>query len=123
MFYDPESKLAFEWTEGPEDAEERKHVIRERQFVLSEMTSYARKNKGFNRRVQRIRAKTCIVWGKHDGLVPVDYAYEFQKHISDSIVKIIDQAAHFPHLEQLSDVLDISISFLKSDHTIGQAGL
>jgi pimeloyl-ACP methyl ester carboxylesterase len=115
MFYDPTSELAREVAGLPEDAEERSRVILERQRVLTEIKRYTGGDKGLRRRVHRIRANTCIVWGKHDGLIPVDYAYEFQKKISDAQVKIIEKAAHFPHLEQLSEVLNITVSFLETD--------
>jgi pimeloyl-ACP methyl ester carboxylesterase len=116
LFYDVNSSLAQAAVTMPEDPEERMKAVLEQQIVLAEMLGYLWPipDKGLNRRLHRIRANTCIVWGEKDGLIPVRYAYDFQKKIPGSKVEIIANASHLPQLEQLSSVLNITSSFLKT---------
>jgi len=62
-------------------------------------------DKGLDRRIQRIKSPTLIVWGRQDALIPVEYAEDFHRNISNSQVRIINQASHLVQLEQTSEVI------------------
>ena len=47
----------------------------------------------------KIRAKTLIVWGKSDKMVPLKYAYIFKNNVKNSKLKILPKIGHSPHLE------------------------
>ena len=64
--------------------------------------------------LDRIKAKTLIVWGKKDKLVPVEHAYVFKKQIQDSQLEIIPNIGHSPHLKAPDKLSDIILNFLKN---------
>src|SRR5207244_4391887 len=39
-------------------------------------------DRGLSRRIHRIAAPTLIIWGRHDGIVPLEYAQEFASRIA-----------------------------------------
>ena len=40
---------------------------------------------------------TFLVWGTHDGVIPVEHAYEAHRSMPGSRLSIYDGAGHFPH--------------------------
>jgi len=123
LFYDPESKAAKEYNALPEDPDERLEAAIQQQIAMAEANRYIwpLPDKGLNRRIHRIKAKTCIIWGKNDGVLPVEYAYEFQKAISDSRIQIIDKCSHYPQMEHPEQVIETTRSFLKENMEIKHA--
>ncbi|MBX5437196.1 MAG: alpha/beta hydrolase [Alicyclobacillaceae bacterium] len=115
LFYDLKSPAAQFVMSMPEDPEAQKEVMVEQQVVLGEVGRYMWQipDKGLSRRIHRIDARTLILWGKHDGLIPVEYGQEFQNRIADARLKIFENAAHYPQLESLEEASALSIQFLK----------
>jgi pimeloyl-ACP methyl ester carboxylesterase len=68
--------------------------------------------KGLDRRVHRICARSLIVWGKQDRLIPPIYAQEFVDRIAGATAFLVDDAGHIPQLEQLDVVSDAVVRFL-----------
>jgi pimeloyl-ACP methyl ester carboxylesterase len=59
------------------------------------------------RRLYRIQSPTLLVWGAQDKVVPPVYSEKFAGGISGAAtIKLIEGAAHFPHLEQTHVVVD-----------------
>ncbi|MBX5436535.1 MAG: alpha/beta hydrolase [Alicyclobacillaceae bacterium] len=116
MFVDTSSPVAQQAIALPEDEEERLRAIVEQVIMMAEASKYLWPipDKGLRRRLHRIRAKTLIMWGEKDGLIPVQYAYEFQKGIQGSRVVVFENAAHFPQLERLSDAVNATLELLNS---------
>lgn len=56
--------------------------------------------------LHRIAVPTLIVWGERDGIVPPDYAAEFQSLIPGSRVAMVAGASHSPHVERPAAVLE-----------------
>jgi len=48
-------------------------------------------------RLHEITTPVTMIWGKHDGLLPIAYAEALQKRLSGSTLHVIDSAAHIPH--------------------------
>ncbi|MBX5437284.1 MAG: alpha/beta hydrolase [Alicyclobacillaceae bacterium] len=116
MFADTSSPVAQRAVALPEDEEERVRAVVEQLIMMAEASKFLWPipDKGLGRRLHRIRSKTLIMWGQRDGLVPVQYAYEFQKRIAGSRVVVFPEAAHFPHLEQLSGALEATFELLNA---------
>ena len=114
MFVDVNSPAAKAFATLPEDEEERINAIVENLTALAEAGRYMWPipDKGLNRRIHRLSANTCIVWGDKDMIIPVDYAYEFHKKIPGSKVEIIENTSHYPQAEKLEEVLKATTSFL-----------
>lgn len=56
--------------------------------------------------LHRVTVPTQIIWGEHDGIIPADYAAEFQRLIPGSKLLMVPGAAHSPHAEKPDVVLD-----------------
>jgi pimeloyl-ACP methyl ester carboxylesterase len=61
-----------------------------------------------------VQAKTLVVHGESDGLVPVAYADEFARLIRDARVARIAGAGHLPQLECEDEFLRLVEDFLAS---------
>ena len=48
-------------------------------------------------RLHEITTPATLIWGAHDGLLPIAYAQALQKHLPGSTLHVIDSAAHIPH--------------------------
>ncbi|WP_251551416.1 alpha/beta fold hydrolase [Neobacillus muris] len=114
MFVDVNSDAAKAFSTLPEDPKERVEAIVENLTALTEAGRYMWPipDKGLSRRIHRLTANTCIVWGEKDALVPVEYAYEYQRKIPGATVKIIENTSHYPQAEKLEEVLNATIDFL-----------
>ncbi len=58
--------------------------------------------------LSKIELETLIVWGKEDRILPLKYAFLFQKEIKNSKLKVLPKIGHSPHLEcpeKLSQIL------------------
>ena len=71
-------------------------------------------DKGLKKWLHRIKAPTLIVWGREDGLLPPVYAQEFADRIAGARVELVDEAAHWPHLEQTEVVSQLVEHFVKA---------
>ena len=54
--------------------------------------------------LSELKPKTLIVWGRHDGVLPLILADRFEKAIPGSRKVILEDAAHLPHEEQPESV-------------------
>jgi pimeloyl-ACP methyl ester carboxylesterase len=52
------------------------------------------------------------VWGEHDGIVTPDYGRAFSRMIPQARFAIVEQAGHYPHLEQPAKFLTLVQDFL-----------
>jgi pimeloyl-ACP methyl ester carboxylesterase len=68
--------------------------------------------RGLKRRLRRIKAKTLILWGAEDALVPPVYAADFAALIPDAYAEIIEDAGHLPQIEQRKAVSELLEDFL-----------
>lgn len=61
--------------------------------------------RGLAGRLYRVKAKTLLIWGESDKLIPPVYAGEFQKAISGSELVMIPQAGHLVAFEKTAEVV------------------
>lgn len=57
---------------------------------------------------------TLIAWGRHDRIVPVECGELYRATIRDSRLEVIEEAGHYPHLEQPAEFMRIVRAFLKN---------
>ena len=43
---------------------------------------------------------TQLIWGAHDRVVSVDYGRQWQQALPDARMQVIEDAGHYPHIEQ-----------------------
>ena len=61
--------------------------------------------RGLASRLYRIKAKTVLIWGEGDKLIPPVYAQAFQKSIRNSELVMIPQAGHVVPFEKPAEVI------------------
>jgi pimeloyl-ACP methyl ester carboxylesterase len=61
--------------------------------------------RGLASRLYRIKAKTVLIWGEGDKLIPPVYAQAFQRGIAGAEVVMIPQAAHLAPFEKPTEVI------------------
>jgi len=70
-------------------------------------------DKGLSRRLHRVTARTLILWGEADRLVPVEHAAVFEQLIADARVTTFAGAGHALPLERTDEVFDTIRTFLE----------
>jgi pimeloyl-ACP methyl ester carboxylesterase len=55
---------------------------------------------------------TLIVWGDHDGIIPVSHAHEAHDLITDSRLEILEGVGHFPHVEAPERFTSVLLDFM-----------
>ncbi len=63
--------------------------------------------------LKKIKAKTLIIWGKKDRMVPVKQSHFFNKKIKNSELKVLPKRGHSPHLEEPEELVELFINFLR----------
>ena len=60
------------------------------------------------------RVPTLIVWGDHDGIIPVRHGVAAHHAIASSRLEIIEGVGHFPHVEAPARFNEIVLDFLST---------
>ncbi len=97
LFYDPEAGAkAMTAGTNPEDPEFLQGFLVQnaRQLGTASRILFPIPERGLATRLYRIKAKTHLIWGDSDKLVPPVYAGEFQRLIPGSKLTMIPRAAH-----------------------------
>ncbi len=58
------------------------------------------------------RVPMLIVWGDHDGIIPVRHGIEAHQAIASSRLEIIEGVGHFPHVESPARFNEVLLDFL-----------
>jgi pimeloyl-ACP methyl ester carboxylesterase len=69
-------------------------------------------DRGLRRRLPYVRARSLVVNGASDGLVPPAYAAEFARLIPQAELAVIDGAGHYPFIEQEDEFAAVVNAFL-----------
>ena len=64
--------------------------------------------------VKTIKRPTLIIWGRHDGLVPVSDGERFNRDIAGSKLVVFEECAHVPSFEKSAQFNEAVINFLTS---------
>lgn len=83
--------------------------------VLLSDFSLPGKRRKFVRDLTEIQIPTLIVWGRHDGLLPVAHAFSGLEYLRDARVCVFEKSAHMPMMEEPDGFIDIVRAFLKND--------
>lgn len=58
-------------------------------------------------RLARMPVPALVAWGESDGIVDVDYGRRYADNIAGARFERIAEAGHFPHMEQLDEVISL----------------
>ena len=61
-----------------------------------------------------VRLPSLIVWGRQDGIVPLNCADIYHEVLEGSALHVIDQCGHSPQIEKPEELLEASVHFLTS---------
>ncbi len=67
------------------------------------------------RQLPRLRQRTLVLWGQHDGLIPVGNAYRFHRDLLNDTLVILPNAGHVPMEERPTETAEMVRRFLKND--------
>lgn len=70
-------------------------------------------NPSLRRWLRRIRVPSLVLWGERDGIVSPDYGRAFAAEIPGARFQVIDDAGHYPHVEQPEQFVDAVRSFVQ----------
>jgi pimeloyl-ACP methyl ester carboxylesterase len=98
VFADPTSALAHAWLPDAEPPERAAAALHARVAAarLAWQFSYSVKLRG---RLPRARVPALVLWGAHDGLVPLAHADAYAAGLPDARRVVLPDAAHYPYLE------------------------
>ncbi|MBV9694420.1 MAG: alpha/beta fold hydrolase, partial [Alphaproteobacteria bacterium] len=80
-------------------------VTNARQLGMAGKLLFPIPERGLKDRLHRIRAKTLLIWGDSDRLIPPVYAQAFKKSIADATLASIPEAGHMAIWEQTAKVI------------------
>ena len=115
LFHDQEHPGAKMMTAPPpEDPAELQTATVERAKMLMTAARFMWPipDKRLSERIHRISSPTLICWGESDGLVPIDYAADFNKAIAGSQVARFAASGHMPQVEEPEALLQEVGAFL-----------
>lgn len=81
-------------------------VTTARQLGMAGRILFPIPERGLSQRLYRIKAKTVIVWGDSDKLIPPTYAHGFKKGIKGAELVSIPEAGHMVTLEKTAAVVE-----------------
>jgi len=63
-------------------------------------------------RLHRVRMPTLLIWGRQDGLLPVELAQSWLRALPQARLEIVDGAGHSPARERPAEVIRLVLDFL-----------
>ena len=66
-------------------------------------------------RLKRIKARTLVIWGKEDRLIPVKYCEPFITKMDNCKLLLIEKCGHRPHAEKPDLFNKVVIDFLQEN--------
>jgi pimeloyl-ACP methyl ester carboxylesterase len=64
-------------------------------------------------RLRRVRARTLVLWGRQDGLVPAAYGERYRDLIPAARLEVLDRCGHLPAIEDPARFAEAVLRFLE----------
>jgi pimeloyl-ACP methyl ester carboxylesterase len=114
MFADPAGEAAREVMKPPSPEQAGEFMLRTQLAHASAIHFYwPIPDRDLVRRLYRIHSPTLLVWGAEDKVTPPVYAEKFAAGIAGpTTIRLIEGAAHFPHVERTRAVVDAIVAFV-----------
>ena len=115
LWHDPNSEVAKAMMAVPQDeqAQLEAYLLRAQHLATAGKFLWPIPDRGLKKRIHRIKARTLILWGQSDGLVPVAYAQAFQQHIPGARITIMPRCGHMPMHEDTAGFVQAIADFLQ----------
>jgi pimeloyl-ACP methyl ester carboxylesterase len=72
-----------------------------------------RQNRYILPRLKQLPVPLLTVWGREDNIIPVSHARLVREELPHSLVRIMPQCGHWPHMEKAEQFNDLLIRFLR----------
>jgi pimeloyl-ACP methyl ester carboxylesterase len=72
-------------------------------------------------RLHRVTVPVLVVWGKQDGIVPLEYGRAFANAFPRAHFEAINNAGHFPHMDQPGAVFEAIGDFVATEIKPGES--
>ena len=69
-------------------------------------------NEWMDDKMNLVLARTLVLWGREDGLLPVEFAEQYAKGIPDARLEIFEQCGHVPQIERALEFNRLISEFL-----------
>jgi pimeloyl-ACP methyl ester carboxylesterase len=112
LFADATAPLAHELVPDTPPPESIEAMLKARQ-VLARFAWQFPNNPKLASYLYRITCPTLIVWGEHDGVVPVSHGQAFQTEVADSVFTVLPACGHLPHVERPEGLANAVMAFLE----------
>jgi len=89
-----------------------KMITRTRNLATATAYLWPIADRGLRHRLPYVHAPTLVVQGTADGVVPVAHAHAFAALIPDARLVLIDDAGHYPMIEQEDRFVEAVTGFL-----------
>jgi pimeloyl-ACP methyl ester carboxylesterase len=99
VFYEPERFISLQSPASRQATLDSRYRYEE----LMERTEHM----DFSARLHEIQVPTTLIWGRHDGVIPLSIGEAFAQGIRGAELYVLERAAHAPHLEQPNEVLKL----------------
>lgn len=114
LFHDPEGPAAQETFGMPQDPDEMRAKLAARIWSLGCTGKFVWPipDRGLSARLHRVTARTLLVWGRQDKVLPLEYADDFGGLITGAKLEVIDECGHLPQAERAEQALAAVLDFL-----------
>ena len=75
--------------------------LRKQQYILDQLTGLSK--------------PLMAVWGEEDNIIPAVHAEEVRRAIPHSLVRVLPQCGHWPHMEKSDEFNDLLVQFFNGD--------
>jgi pimeloyl-ACP methyl ester carboxylesterase len=83
-------------------------------YTIDSITESIKRNEDFlDNRLSEIKVRTLIIWGKQDGLIPLEDGERFKKGIANSQIFVINNCGHVPMVEKSEAFSKAVLEFLE----------
>jgi len=114
MFVNPDSELAHSFVSDAPSAEMLNVMLTSRQASARVAWNPYLHDPKLRDRLYRVKARTLILWGEADRLIPLEHGRLYEEKINGARLSIVKGCGHLPPLEKSHDTARHVLEFLKS---------
>jgi pimeloyl-ACP methyl ester carboxylesterase len=81
-------------------------------YTISRVLEGLEHDQWIDKRLEKVKTPTLIIWGNEDALISVDRAESFQKGIPNARLAIIPKCGHVPQIEKPAEFNKLVLDFL-----------
>jgi pimeloyl-ACP methyl ester carboxylesterase len=112
LFADATAPLAHEMVPDAPPPESIEAMLKARQ-VFARFAWQFPDNPKLAAYLYRVKCPTLIVWGEHDGVVPVAHGHVYQAEVGEAALTVLPSSGHLSHVEQPEALANAVLEYLE----------